>query len=212
MIIITIKELEKNLGFKIKKNIFCLAIDTATVSGVAKMKIDSKKVKIEFGIFKVPSAPKECEDNSEKYEEFMNMLVIMTRDFRKTLENKKPNTMLVLENSFLGMSPATYGFLKGFMGVLYATLFDNFEKIKLFYPTQARKMAGFKSKIGRITLYSDIKERSKEQEKEIRQAKTQSRKDKKQEIVDFVNNILKSDVQDDNCADAIVLALAGIKE
>jgi len=197
--IISTKKLEKNLGFNIKKNIFILAIDTATTSGLTKMWITDSKVKIEYFTIKCPSAPKESEENSEKYEEFIDMATVIFRDFAKTINQQKQKTVLVLENSFLGLNPNTFGFLKVMLGILHTVLFDYFETIKIFYPTQTRKMVGF---------HSTFKRKKGMTSKE----KTAARKERKQEIITFVNNILGTDITDDNLADSLMLAFAGAKE
>jgi len=199
MITIPIKKLEKNLGYSIKKNIFVLAIDTATTSGITKMWIDAKNVKIDLLTIKCPSAPKETEENSEKYEEFIGMATVIFRDFTKTVQQNKQNTLLVLENSFLGLNVSTYGFLKVMMGILHTLLYDYFETIKIYYPTQARKMVGF---------HSSLKRKKGMTSKE----KTAARKERKEEIITFINNILGTEITDDNIADSLLLAFAGIKE
>jgi hypothetical protein len=63
----------------------------------------------------------------------------------------------------------------------------------------ARKEIGFKSEIKRVKGATN-------------KEKTQSRKDKKQELIDFINNIFGTKEQDDNIVDAIILSLCGLKE
>ena len=112
------------------------------------------------------------------------MLLRMVRDMQKKLPK---GDILVLENSFLSFSPWTYGYLKGFMGIIYAVLFDNFKEIKIIFPTAARKKVGFQSKLKRGT----------------------KSKEKKQEIMTWVSNVIGKEITNDNEADAVVLALAG---
>lgn len=198
MINISIKKLEKSLGYKIGKNIFCLAIDTATTSGITKMWINSNDVKIDTFTIKCPSPPKETEENSEKYEEFIGMATVIFKDFSKTIKEDKNKSLLVLENSFLGLNVGTYGFLKVMMGILHTLLYDYFEDIKIYYPTQARKLVGF---------HSELKRKKGMTSKE----KTEARKERKAEIIKFVNNVLDSDIKDDNIADSLMLAFAALK-
>lgn len=184
MINITLKKLEKNLGLKLKKNIFVLGLDTASTTGICKLWIGEDKVRIETSIMKIPSLPKDTEDKSEKYEEALEMLLRIVRDMQKKLPK---GDILVLENSFLSFSPWTYGYLKGFMGIIYAVLFDSFKEIKIIFPTAARKKVGFQSSLKRGT----------------------KSKEKKQEIMTWVSNVIGKEITNDNEADAIVLALAG---
>ena len=60
----------------------------------------------------------------------------------------------------------------------------------IIFPTSARKLVGFKSAL----------------------PKGSKSKDKKKEIMSFISNIVDEEVKDDNCADAIMLAFAGLKE
>jgi hypothetical protein len=184
MINIKLSKLEKNLGLKLKKNIFVLGLDTASTTGICKLWIGKDKVRIETSIMKIPSLPNDTEDKSEKYEEALEMLLRMVRDMQKKLPK---GDILVLENSFLSFSPWTYGYLKGFMGIIYAVLFDNFKEIKIIFPTSARKKVGFQSKLKRGT----------------------KSKEKKQEIMTWVSNVIGKEITEDNEADAVVLALAG---
>ena len=191
-----IKDIEKITGYKLKRNSFILAFDTATKTGIAKITTTDKKLILTTELMRVPAIPKDTENKAIKYEEALGILLIMIREFRKTLKEKSQETILVLENSYLGFNPETYGFLKGFMGLIYAELYDYFENILILYPSAARKRAGFKSKIPRKHGMTAGK----------------ARIARKQEIMDFINNIFKSDIKDDNEADAIILGLAGLRK
>jgi hypothetical protein len=114
------------------------------------------------------------------------------RDFKKNeFANKKAsNTILVLENSFMGVNVVTFGVLRMLCGLIFAELFDNFETIKIIFPMSARKNVGFKSQL----------------------KKGVKREEKKKEIINWVNNIFGSNLENDNETDAIILALNGLKE
>ena len=186
-----LKDVEKKLGFVLKQDTFCLGLDTASTTGIAIVYTNHKTIEIETSLIKIPPLPKGNEDKSAKYEECLSILLMMVRDFKKVLDTReKKNTILVLENSYLGFDPWTYGFLKGCMGLLYAELYDYFENILIIFPTSARKLVGFKSAL----------------------PKGSKSKDKKKEIMSFISNIVDEEVKDDNCADAIMLAFAGLKE
>ena len=68
-----LKKLEKNLGYKLRDDIFCLTIDTATKSGVAIISILKGKLAIHTFLLKIPSLPKEIESKEQKYEEHLHL-------------------------------------------------------------------------------------------------------------------------------------------
>jgi len=185
MIKISLRRLESKLGKQLRNPIIALGMDTASTTGICQLYINKDKVIIKTSLMKIPKLPKDTVDKSEKYEEALEMLLRMVRDFKKDLPK---GDVLVLENSFLSFSPWTFGFLKGFMGILYAELFDLFDEIKIIFPTAARKKVGFISKLKRGT----------------------KSKEKKQEIMTFISNILGTQVTNNDECDAIVLALAGV--
>jgi len=186
----SIKKLENRLGYKIKKNVFCVGFDTATKSGVALIWTNDKEVKIDTDLLKIPTVPDDTEDKSEIYEEKLDLFLNILRDFKRGLYTRTEHNILVMENSFLRMNVWTFGFLKAMMGIVYAELHDLFDEIKIIFPLTARKIIGFTSQL----------------------PKKSKGKDKKKEIMKWVSNIVEEKITDDNIADALVLAFAGIKE
>jgi Holliday junction resolvasome RuvABC endonuclease subunit len=186
-----LKTIEQRLGFKLKKNTMVLGVDTASTTGLAILETDNKSLKIRTSIFKLPIVKKE-DELSDKFVEKLEFMLRSIRDFKKIeFGLKKANkTVLVLENSFLSFNPVTFGLLRMLCGIIFAELFDNFERIKIIFPMSARKMVGFKSQLKRGT----------------------KSKDKKQELINFVNGIFKSEETSDDITDAIILALCGLKE
>jgi len=195
-----IKDIEKRLGFKLLRNTYVLGVDTASVTGLAILETDNKTLKIKTSTFKLPTVKKE-EELSDKFVEKLEFMLRAIRDFKKNeFGNKKASkTILVLENSFMGCNVVTFGLLRMLCGIIFSELFDNFESIKIIFPMSARKNIGFKSEIKRVKGATN-------------KEKTQSRKDKKQELIDFINNIFGTKETDDNIVDAIILALNGLKE
>lgn len=190
MIKIPLSKLEKNLGFKLQHNIYCVGVDTASTTGVCFLTIDDKTATFEWELFKLPSLPRKIADQmekAEKYESVLNFMKIAVMDIKKKCQKTK-NGVLVLEQSFLQMNPETYGILRAEQGIFYSELFDYFKSIHIWLPGVVRKRVGFHSNLG----------------------KKAERKDKKQEIVNWVNNVLGSKLHDDNLADATILALAGV--
>ena len=186
-----IKDIEKRLGFKLLRNTYTLGIDTASTTGLAILETDNKSLKIKTSIFKLPVV-KKTDELSDKFVEKLEFMLRSIRDFKKKEFGKKKatKTVLVLENSFLGCNPVTFGLLRMLCGIIFAELFDNFEKIKIIFPMSARKNIGFKSQLKRGT----------------------KRQEKKKELIDFINNIFGTKETDDNICDALILALNGIKE
>jgi hypothetical protein len=186
-----IKDLEKRLGYKIKKDIFCLAIDTATKSGIAMIMVESNHVKINAFLLKLPPLPKDIETKAEKYQEHLSAFVkLVDEEIIYKLHHDRNKSLLILENSFLKMNPVTFGFLRALQGILYAKLKDKFIEVKIIFPVTARKLVGFQSNL----------------------PKGSTPKNKKKEIMKFISNIVKEPIIDDNIADALLLGFAGLKE
>jgi Holliday junction resolvasome RuvABC endonuclease subunit len=186
-----IKDIEKRLGFKLLRNTYTLGIDTASTTGLAILETDNKTLKVKTSIFKLPVV-KKTEELSDKFVEKLEFMLRAIRDFKKNEFGckKATKTVLVLENSFLGCNPVTFGLLRMLCGIIFAELFDNFEKIKIIFPMSARKNIGFKSQLKRGT----------------------KREEKKKELIDFINNIFGTEETSDDICDALILALNGIKE
>jgi Holliday junction resolvasome RuvABC endonuclease subunit len=193
-------DIEKRIGFKLLRNTYTLGVDTASTTGLAILETNNKFLKIKTSTFKLPIV-KKTDELSDKFVEKLEFMLRSIRDFRKNeFGQKKANkTVLVLENSFMGCNVVTFGLLRMLCGIIFAELFDNFEEIKIIFPMSARKEIGFKSKIKRVKGSTN-------------KEKTQSRKDKKQELIDFINKIFGTNETSDDITDAIILALNGLKE
>ena len=186
-----IKDIESKLTFKLKKNTYCIGVDTASITGLAILETNDKILRVRTSIFKLPEVNKE-DELSDKFVEKLEFMLRSIRDFKKSEFGLKKanNTVLVLENSFMSFNVVTFGLLRMLCGIIFSELFDNFEKIKIIFPLSARKNVGFKSQL----------------------KKGSKSKEKKQELVAFVNNIFGTEETDDNITDAIILALNGLKE
>jgi Holliday junction resolvasome RuvABC endonuclease subunit len=197
MIKITKKRLEKNLGYKIRNNVICLGVDTATTTGLALINVKNETVKIEYTHFTLPSIPKKIADQmvkAEKYEQAMDSALQLIRSYKNTLVLKSPS-ILILEQSFLmffgrrAINPETYGYLRSLGGVYYSELYDQFDEIKFYLPTVARKLAGFHSMLPKGTKTPE----------------------KKKEIMNWISNVIQSKIETDDDADALMLCFAGLK-
>jgi Holliday junction resolvasome RuvABC endonuclease subunit len=191
MIKLSLKKLERNLGLKLRKNVMCLGVDTASTTGLALISTFGGKVIIDYSIFKLPTIPRKIADQmekAEKYEQAMDSALNLIRDYKKEMKVKSPS-ILVLEQSFLFKNPETFGYLRGLQGVFYSELYDSFDEIKIYLPTVTRKLVGFHSLLPRGT-------------------KTEI---KKKEICDWASKVVGEEIKDHNIADAILLSLAGLK-
>ena len=208
-----IKDIEQKLGFNLKKDTYCIGVDTASTTGLAILETDKKLLRVTTSTFKLPDVKKE-DELSDKFVEQLEFMLRNIRDFKKKeFGNKKASkTVLVLENSFLSLNPVTFGLLRMLCGIIFAELFDNFETIKIIFPLAARKNVGYKSEIKRAKSLPTDEEPTKEMIKQHNKEKVQARKDKKLEIVNFVNNIFGTKETSDDITDAIILALNGLKE
>lgn len=186
-----LKDIEKKLGFQLVRNTYVLGIDTASTTGLAILETDKKSLKIKTSTFKLPVV-KKTDELSDRFVEKLEFMLRSIRDFKQTEFGCKKATkaVLVLENSFLGCNPVTFGLLRMLCGIIFAELFDYFERIKIIFPMSARKNIGFKSQL----------------------KKGSKREEKKKELINFINNIFGTDEKDDNIIDAIILALNGLKE
>ena len=192
----SLKKLEKNLGYKIRDNVFCLAIDTATKSGIASIYINGKNVVIKTNLIEIPKIDKDIDDKADVYEAklrgFLNEIRLLKQLVKTGLENnqKKYIKLLILENSFLKMNVVTFGFLRALQGIIYAELNDIFDEVKIIFPITARKLVGFQSTL----------------------PKGSKGKDKKKEIIRWISKVVEEQIDDDNIADALLLAFAGLKK
>jgi len=187
---IKIKDIEKKLGFKLKRNTLSLGVDTASTTGLAILETDNLRLRIETSTFKLPTV-KKTDELSDRFVEKLEFMLRSIRDFKKNnLKKKASNTVLVLENSFMGINVVTFGLLRMLAGIVFSELFDNFEQIKIIFPMTARKEVGFKSQLKRGA----------------------KREEKKKEIINFINAIFDTQIKDDNQVDALILALNGLKE
>lgn len=187
----SLKQLEKNLGLKLKDNTFCLAVDTATKSGIAMIYINKGRITIVAFTIKLPSLSKDIEDKNEKYEEHLRLFSKLVEEelVERLPMYSKQNSILVLENSFLKMNVVTFGFLRALQGIIYEKLHRKFEIVKILFPTTARKLVGFESHLPRGT----------------------KGKNKKKEIMKWMSKVIEEPIKDDNIADALVLAFAGLR-
>lgn len=185
---IKLAELEKKLNYKLQRDSYVLGVDTASITGLAIIETDKTYAKLSTSIFKLPAVDS-ADETSTKYVGKLESMLSLIREFKKELKPKK-NSILILENSFLGVNPVTFGILRMLSGIIFAELYDIFEHIYLVFPMTARKDVGFKSQL-------------KKGVKSI---------EKKKEIIAWINDKFNLNETNDNITDAILLALWGLKQ
>jgi hypothetical protein len=183
-----IKDIEKKLGYSLKRNVYVLGVDTASTTGLCIIHANTNTLTLTTDIFKLPAAKKE-DEFSDKYVEKLECMLTLIREFKKKIKPPK-DAILILENSFLSINPVTFGCLRMLCGIIYAELYDMFEHIHLVFPTHARKVVGFKSQL----------------------KKGVKREEKKKEIINWINEKFGIKETNDNITDSILLALYGTKQ
>jgi Holliday junction resolvasome RuvABC endonuclease subunit len=177
----TKQQLERNLGKKLRNGL-SIGVDLASTTGLCF--IDNiKQLKITFDIFKLPKI-----DNPKE-----NIPIILKSlvDFTKELENKiktlkgKPK-ILVIEKCYIGKNAHTALILSAFAGVVYSILYPYFDEVYFIHPMTSRKNIG-------LCITPKL-----------------TRKERKQKVVDFVNNILEEKIESDDKCDAFVYAINGL--
>lgn len=83
-----IKNLEKQLGKKIKRNYKSLGIDLATVTGVCLIKTDDKSISFDYSVIKFSSQTK------LRYKQMVDLFKVIIQD----------NCMVVLEDTYVGLN------------------------------------------------------------------------------------------------------------
>jgi Holliday junction resolvasome RuvABC endonuclease subunit len=172
MIKLKISELENKLGKKLKRNFTSVGVDTATICGVGFISTSDKEIEINWSLIKF-------EANSmtllykQMYNEFGNFI-------------DKSVDFVVVEDVFLGMSPAVTIKLSRFGGLVIAHAIKN----DIHFETIGASSS-------RAKLFTLDKKLYKGKPKEA------------------VANYLKSlgiEIDEDNCADGVILALLGVIE
>ena len=198
MITLSIKKLERNLGKRIKKNVYCVGVDTASQTGVCFLTVSDKEAHFEWELFKLPTLPTKVKnqmEKAEKYELVLDGAVNSIRELKAKCK-KSDNGTLILEQSFLLHNPETFGVLRALGGVFYTELYDFFPVIKFILPSEVRKIVGYTSPLA-VRCPKEIK-------------KTKYSQMKKECIVKWVNNVLGTEMTSNDLADATILALAGV--
>lgn len=182
---ISTKTLEKRLGKILTKNRTCIGLDLASVTGLSIIKVYNGITRIYTTKAKLGGTQSK-EDLTKKLD---NLIDFLQQIDRNVFGGDYTKDIIIIENSYLGINIWTYGILRLLAGITYAHyrfLGAPKENIIFLFANSARKKTGFKKS-----------------SPEIKGNKL------KQEITEFVTNIVKEKITHDE-ADAIVLALAGL--
>lgn len=117
----------------------------------------------------------------------VDLFLTQIKDFKNEIAQKYKVDLSIIEDCFFLKNANTLKTLARFGILIYDRFKDVSEATKFVLPTQARKKIHFKKS-----------------DKSIKGKKL------KKEIINYVNYLLETEVKDEDIADAIVLAIAGI--
>ena len=172
MIKLPIKDLELKLGKTLKRNFVSIGIDTATTTGIGIISANDKEVEIDWSLIKF-EANSTVELYKQMYKEFGNFI-------------DKSIDFVVVEDVFLGMSPAVTIKLSRFGGLVMAQAINN-----------EVPFATIGASSSRAKLFTLDRKKYKGKPKEA--------------VADYLKSI-GIEIDEDNCADGVILALLGIIE
>ena len=138
MVKLKISAIEKKLGFKLKRNIKVIGVDTASTSGMAYFKVDKSTLSFQTEKLKFGAHKKGTPINTK-----LNTGIGAIKDYAKKIG--KVN-LIVLENAYLGANKYTYGLLRMIAGIFYCNLAPITKELIFYYATESRKIVGFNSK------------------------------------------------------------------
>jgi len=172
MIKISIDNLEKKLNKKLKKNFTSVGFDTAVSCGIGIISTSDTEVEIDWSLIKF-EANSQIELYKQMYYEFGNFI-------------DKSIDFVVVEDVFLGMSPAVTIKLSRFGGLVMAQAINN-----------NIPFATIGASSSRAKLFTLDRKKYKGKPKEA--------------VADYLKSI-GIEIDEDNCADGVILALLGIIE
>lgn len=182
-----IEDIIDSVGNPIKKNTLCLGIDVAEIkTGLCLLRTDDKKLYIE-GLY-VLNAKRKKEALHEMVDKYVHEAVNIREQVNKDSKSGPKSRILIIEDCWFGKSVWTLKILAKFAVVVYLV----FKKWATatpdpIQPVTARKLVGFKKD------------------------KTDSDTVKEQ-VHNYLVDELDVEIDDEDLADAFVLALAGLVE
>jgi len=186
---VNIKSVETYLGINLKNNLITAGFDVSQHStGIAIIRTTDKYLILEQ-IHKIttPKLPKHA--TSKQILDGFDLFLDQLEDFKRSVNKRYKLDLTIIEDCFFGKNVKTLKALARF-GILVYDKFRAISKISiLLMPSSARSRISFrKSQVG----VSGTK--------------------LKKEIMNYINLALDTKIKDHDISDAIVLALAGLKE
>lgn len=199
MIILSIADIEKKTGKKVRKNCMVIGFDTAERhTGICILVVDSAEVSIK-SLEKINSNPKE--DTVNRMEYFISALM----KFKQELPKKSEYRIVIIEDTWFDKNPETLKHLTRFGTIVYLAFRKDCDYKCFMAPSSARARVGFnkKTEIELSGIKANVISRGKNKGKE-------KAIDIKECIRAYLYRVFDLTIADDDEADAFVLALAGV--
>lgn len=205
---VDLEELSDAIGKEIRKDCIVLGLDVAQKrTGVCLLRTTRNKLYIE-DLYTVDIKGTSKNNVHKKLVEYAKKLIKL----REELKGKKlPETyskILVLEDCWFGRSVWVTKTLARFETVAFLMLRKWADEVPdPIQPVAARKLVGFEQDRGEFKYDSYKTKKGKTRRKRVWIRKPLGVKD---QIKNFISDVIGLDVEDDNLADGIVLALVGV--
>jgi Holliday junction resolvasome RuvABC endonuclease subunit len=199
MITLKIKDIEKKLNKKIRKNAISLGWDVAErYTGLTLLKTNENDLIIEI-LDKIETNPKD--DIKNRMISFINSVEKFKQDWGKY----KSFRIVIIEDSWMGMNVFTLKSLVRFSTLLWEKFYKDCDCIDFMMPNSARAIIGFNKNRQTENTKLPIQKFSRGKNKG---------KDKKIDIKKLVQEYLKETfnvaIEDSDKSDSFTLALAGL--
>jgi len=196
---ILIKEIEKKLNKKIRKNAISIGWDVAeNITGICILRTDEKIIYID-DLQKIETNPKDDIKNRMSY--FMGAL----DKFKQQIKKYKEYKIIIVEDSWFGKSVSTLKSLTRFATLIWTSFYKECDYIEFVLPLSARSQIGFNK--NRQLEKTEIKiEKFKRGKNEGKAKKV----DIKKLVMEYLKQAFNVDIKDNDEADGFVLALTGL--
>jgi Holliday junction resolvasome RuvABC endonuclease subunit len=145
MIVLKIKDLEKQLGKLVKRNITCLGVDTASRTGWCIIKTTDKEANIDYGFIDIDS-----KDRNFKFNQMIDMFPNLI----------KGCDVVVIEDVFLKFNVMVHSFLSRIGMIVYVICHQQGIKSKDFiWASTARKNLGLKGNAKKDIIHKEFTEK-----------------------------------------------------
>jgi Holliday junction resolvasome RuvABC endonuclease subunit len=139
-----IKDFEHKLGFKLKRNVSVLGLDTASKTGWCLLKTTNKKIKIDYGFIKV-----DTKNIDFKYKEIIKL-------FNEII---KSEYKVVIEDTFFRFNPAMFRLISRIGGIAYTLAYLKGCDVNYIFATTARSKIGLKGNAKKEQIQEEFKKK-----------------------------------------------------